>query len=192
MLYVFWIVSCDHRNLMGTQWRRTFGGFPPNMSMDVKSGCLELPRQRRPLLLGEGSGCAESDVQPIQGTLARGNVSVPQILEAPLLQPACATIPSVQVVALSPVLDVDGGDEDTNGGDSSGSLQILGSLPPACFVKQLAAAYAPSPGLHGSGCPSPEFVTPEGCCAPMPNHAHGTRPWGGGNNVAYPGPQHLE
>ena len=162
------------------------GGFPPSMSTNYRSGCLELPRQGRPLLLGEGSGCAQRDVQPTQGSLARVNESVQQILEAPLLQPACATIPGVQAVALSPVLDVEGGNEYNNGVDSSGSLQMLGSVPPAGFVKQLPVAHAPPPGLQGSGCTSPEFVAPDGCCAPMLNHAHGTSPWGGDNNAAYP------
>ena len=59
------------------------GGLPPSMSADVRLGCLELPRQGRPLLLGEGSRHAQSDVQHMQGSLACGNQSVPQILEAP-------------------------------------------------------------------------------------------------------------
>ena len=50
-------------------------------------------------MLGEVSGCAYSDVQPIQGSLAPGNQYAPQILEAPSVQPACATIPGVQGVA---------------------------------------------------------------------------------------------
>ena len=33
---------------------------------------------------------------------------------------------------------------------------------------------------------SSKFVAPDGCYAPMLSHAHGTRPWGGGNNATYP------
>jgi hypothetical protein len=80
---------------------------------------------------------------------------------------------------------VDYGDEDNNRGDSFGSLQILGSLPPACFVKQLAVARSASPGLHGSGCPSLEFVTPDSCFAPVIGHAHVMRTRGGGNVEAH-------
>ena len=65
----------------------------------MRFGCLELPRQGRPLLLGEWSGSIQSDVQPIQGSLSRGNQSAPQILEVVLVQPFCATILDVHAVA---------------------------------------------------------------------------------------------
>ena len=79
------------------------------MSMDDMFVCLELPQQGCSLLLGEMSGCAQSDVQPIQGSLARANQSVPQILQAPLVQSACATlIMGVHAIAQSPVVDVEG------------------------------------------------------------------------------------
>ena len=69
---------------------------------------MDLPRQGRPLLLGEGSGCAQTDVQPIQRSLAYDNQSVLQILQAPLVQPASATIPIVHAIAESHVVDVEG------------------------------------------------------------------------------------
>ena len=84
------------------------------------------------------------------------------------------------------MFNVKAGNEDNNGGDSSTSLQMLGLLPPVCSVKQLAVAHVPSPGLHRSACTSLKFVTLNGCCAPMLSHVHGTSPWSGGNNVAYP------
>jgi hypothetical protein len=102
------------------------------------------------------------------------------------VQPACATIPGVQAYARSPLVDVEVGNEDNNGGDSSGSLQMVGSLPPACFIIQLVLTHVPSPTFRVSGCPSLEFVTPVGFGAPMPALVHGTRPWGGGINAAHP------
>ena len=91
------------------------------------------------------------------------------------------TITGVHAVALSPVVDLEGlGNDDNNGGNSSGSLQILGSQLPACFVQQLAVAHVPSPVLHGSCCPSLEFVTPDDCCVPT------LMSWGGGNNATCP------
>ena len=185
--HVAHVVDCGALTLQcdGHTVDARIGGFPPTMSADVQSGCLELPRQGRPLLLGEGSGCGHSDVQPIQGSLAPGNQSSPRIVESPPVQPACATISVVQGVARAPSLDVEVGNEDNNGWDSSGSLQMLGSLPPTCFVKQLAVAHVPSQGLHGSACSSLEIVTPDGGCAPLLSHVHGTRPWGGGNNAAH-------
>ena len=79
-----------------------------------------------------------------------------------------------------------GGGDDNNGADSSASLQIFGLQQPACFAKQLDVAHIPSLGLHRSRCPSLEFAAPDGCCAPLLAHAHGTRSWGGGNNAADP------
>jgi hypothetical protein len=158
------------------------GGLAPSTtSMADSSGCMELPRQGRPLLLGEWSGSAHSDVQLLQGGPGNGNPTVPQPLETPSPQPSWTTIVRVHAVPRCPATDVVGGDEDNNGGDSSGSLQILGLLPPACFVKQLAVAKFSSPELHGSGCPSLEFVTPDIFSSHVPSHAHGTPTWGGGN-----------
>ena len=120
-------------------------------------------------------------MQPIQGSLSRGNQSAPQILEVVLVQPTAVTIPGVHAVALSHVVDLEGlGNDDNNGGDSSGSLQIMGSQLSACFMQQLAVAHVPLPVLHESRCPSFEFVTPDDCCAPT------LRSWGGGSNAAYP------
>jgi hypothetical protein len=168
---------------------RHSGSLPPTMSADVGSGCLNLPRQGRPLLLGEGSGCAQSDVPRLprhQVSPTCANLSVPHILEAPLVQPACATIPGVQAYARSPLVDVEVGNDDNNEGDSSGSLQVLGSLPPTCFVKQLVLTHVPSPTFRVSGLPSLEMVTPVGFGALVPNLVHGTSPWGGGINAAHP------
>ena len=39
---------------------------------------MDLPRQGRPLLLGEGNGCAQNDVQPIQGSITRGDIAIGQ------------------------------------------------------------------------------------------------------------------
>ena len=154
-------------------------GFPLSMSTGVVSACMELPRQGRPLLLGEWSGSTQSDVQPIHGALSRDNQVAPQILEA-VVHPAGATIPHVHAVALSPVVDLEGlGKDDSNGWDSFGSLQILGSQLPACFVQQLADAHVPSPMSHGSRSPSFEFVTPNDCCAPT------LRSWGDGSIAKY-------
>ena len=78
------------------------------------------------------------------------------------------------------MVDLEGlGNDDSNGGNSSRSLQILGSQLPSCFVQQLAVAYVPSPVLHGSRCPSFEFVTTDDCCAPTLGS------WVGGGNAAY-------
>lgn len=84
------------------------------------------------------------------------------------------------------MVDVEGRNDDNNGGDASGSLQFFGSQLHACFVKQLIVAHIPSSGLHGSHCPFPEFVTPDGCCVTVLGHAQRTRLWGGGNNTADP------
>ena len=92
----------------------------------------------------------------------------------------------MHAIAQSPMLDVEGGDDDNNVWDSSGSLQILESLPHACFMKQVAITHVPLPRLPGSHCPSLEFVAPDGCFASTPSHAHRVRPWCGGNNAAYP------
>ena len=102
--HVAHVVDCGPRppQCNGHTMEAHFRGFPLNMSTGVRSGCLELPRQGRPLLLGEWSGSTQSDVQPIQGSLPRGDQSAPQILEAVLVQPACAAIPGVHAVALSP------------------------------------------------------------------------------------------
>ena len=155
--------------------------FTPSMSTGVVSACMERPRQGRPLLLGEWSGSTQSDVQPIHGSLSRDNRVAPQILEAVLVHPVATTIPRVHAVALSPVVDLEGlGNDDSKEWDSSGSLQILGSQLPACFVQQLADAHVPSPVLHGSRSPSFEFVTPIDCCAPTLGS------WGDGSIAAYP------
>ena len=136
--------------------------------------------------LGVGTGCAQNDVKPIQGSLTHGNDLVPQILQAPLVQPACATIPHAHAIIQSHMIDVEGRNDDNNGGDASGSLQFFGLQLPACFLKQVVVAHIPSPGLHESHCPFPEFVTLDGCCATVFGHAQGTRSWGGGNNAADP------
>lgn len=131
MLHMLWFVARGHCIVMGTHWRHTLEahirGFPPIMSTDVMFGCMDLPRQGCPLFLGEGSGCAENDVQPIQRSLVHDNESVPQILQALLVQPICATIPSVHAIAPSPMVDIEGGDDDNNGGESSRTLQFFGS-----------------------------------------------------------------
>ena len=49
------------------------GDFPPIMYGDIKSGCMDFPRQRCPLLLREGNKCVQNDGQPIQGLLTHGN-----------------------------------------------------------------------------------------------------------------------
>ena len=156
------------------------------MSANVKFGCMDLARQGHPLFLGEGSGCAQSDVQSIQRSLAHDNGSFLQKLQAPLVQPAFAKIPSMHAIAQSHVVNVEGKNDDNNEGDSSGSLQFFGSQLPACFVEQLVVAHIPLPGPHGSCCPSLKFVAPDGCCAPMLGHIQGRRPWGGGNNAVDP------
>ena len=101
------------------------------------------------------------------------------------MQPACATILGVHAVAQSLVVNVEGGNDDNKGGNSSKSLQILESQLPVCFVKQLVVAHVPSLGLHGSRRPSLKFVALDDCCASMLSHAHGIRSWGGGNNATY-------
>ena len=107
----------------------------PIVSTDVRSTCMHLPRQGRPLVLDEGSRCAQNEVQPIQGSLTHGNDLVPQILQALLVQSACATIPHAHAIAQSVVMDVEGGNDDKNCGDASRSLQFFGSQPPTCLVK---------------------------------------------------------
>ena len=161
------------------------GGFPPNMSTKIRCGCLELPRQERLLLLGEESVCAQNNVQSIQGSLARDNQLVPQILGAPLVQPVCATILVMHAFVQFYVVDVEGKYDKNNKGDSSGFLQFPGSQLPICFVKNLAIAHLPLSELHGSHCPSLNFVAPDDCYALMLSYAHEKRSWGGGNNVAY-------
>ena len=84
------------------------------------------------------------------------------------------------------MVDVEGGNDDNNGGDASGSLQFFGSQLHACFVKQLVVAHIPSPEVHESRCPSLEFVAPDGCWADVLGHAQGTCSWGGGNNATDP------
>ena len=162
------------------------GGFLPLVSTDGRSVCADLPRQGRPLLLGEWSGCTQNDVRPIQGSMLCGNQPFPQLLQAPLVLPASATIAVVREIVQSHVVDVEVGDGDNHGAESSASPQCFGSQQPACFGKQLSVAHIPSPGLQGSRCPSLEFVAPDGCCAPLLGSAHGARSWGADNNAADP------
>lgn len=81
----------------------------------------------------------------------------------------------------SHVVDVEGRNDDNNGGNSSGSLQFFGLQLPACFIKQ--PAHIPSVGQHDNSRLSLEFVLLDGCYAPMLGHAHGTCLLGGGNNA---------
>ena len=92
------------------------------------------------------------------------------------MQPAFATIPNVHAIAEFHVVDVEGENNDNNGGDSFRSLQFFGSQLPACFVGQLVVAHIPSPGPHESHCSSLKFVAPNGCYAHMLGHAQERRP----------------
>ena len=89
-------VQCDGHTL-GAR----IGGFLPIVSTDVRFVCVDLPRQGRPLLLGEWSGSTQNYVRPIQGSMACGNQPFPQLLQAPLVHQDAATIAVVRAIAQS-------------------------------------------------------------------------------------------
>ena len=181
MSHRLWTVACDHHTVMGTHWRHTLQASP---SACPRVWCLHVWNS-----LGKDAHCCWVN-----------GAGLPKVMCSPSTAHCHATIrwprkywrPSWctrlvrQFRVCMPLLYLlwwiwrVWGTMTATEWDSSGSLQILGSQLPACFVQQLADAHVPSPVLHGSRSPSFEFVTPIDCCAPT------LRSWGDGSIAAYP------
>ena len=86
----------------------TLGAPPPQHVHRCEVWMLGTPSARTPIAIGRMERVYPKWCAAIQGSLSRGNKSAPQILEAVLVQPSCATIPGVHAVALSPMVDLEG------------------------------------------------------------------------------------
>ena len=153
---------------------------------DVKSKFMELPRQGRHLLVGEGSKCVHDDNQPTHNSLAHGLAALVQPLATHSVQVYSTTIPVVRIVAQYPLLHTRGDNDDSGAQDCFASLQCFGSQLPASHPKSPLVANLPSAGGHASLCPSLGFVALHGCCAPVVVHPPQTCSHGDDNDGANP------
>jgi hypothetical protein len=149
---------------------------------DVESTFMELPRQGRPLLLGEGSGCAHDADHPAHGSSAHGHGSLMQPLAACSVQVPSAAIPLLRTAVQYPLLHADGDNDDGGAQDCFASLQCFGSQLPVSDTKSPLVANLSSTGGYSSLCPSLSFVALHGCCAPVLAHPRGTCSHGDDNS----------
>jgi hypothetical protein len=112
-------VQCNGQLLKG-QLRR----IPTLTFADVESKFMELPRQGRPLLLGEGSGCVHDADHPTHGSFARGHESLVQLLAAHSVQVPSASIPLLRTASQYPLLHAEGDTDDGSAQDCFASLQL--------------------------------------------------------------------
>jgi hypothetical protein len=162
-------VQCNGQLLKG-QLRR----IPALTFADVESKFMELPRQGRPLLLGEGSGCVHDADHPAHASSAHGHGSLVQPLTAHSVQIPSAAIPLLRTAVEYPLLHAEGDNDDGGAHDVFASLQCFGSYLPVSDTKSPLVANMLSTGGHSSLCPSFGFVALHGCCAPVLAHPLGT------------------
>ena len=153
---------------------------------DGDSKFMDLPRQGRPLLLGEGSKCVRDYDHPIHPTFPHGNMSLLQPPAALSVQVSTATSPVPRIVAQYPLLHTEGGHDVCGAQDSFGSLQCFGSQLPVSYTKSPIDANLSSAGGHASVCPSRAFASLHSSCAHVVCRPCGARSDGGDMDGADP------
>ena len=126
MTHMSWNVARNLCNVMGTQRRHTLEVFYPTYPRMSGLHAWNSSGKDVPCCWVKRVGVPKVMCSPFKAHWHVTNNRSRKYWKPFLVQPTCATIPGVHAIAQSYVVDVKGGNDNNNGGDSLLSIQLFG------------------------------------------------------------------